>query len=215
MDQPIRYAVTIFSGFLQKLGSPGSGMVGIEHAAYVKACNRPDVRVRLYPWSTNVDDVAESLWRYRPRKNGNDPKQVHIVVGYSYGGDRAVKFCNALKKRGGCVVRALWLCDAVRRWDYLPGVAAATGLGDLVVPEIVQNCTYFTQEHLRWYIGRGFRQIFQPAGHRVVPDDALSTRMDGPVKKLVTHQYIDNDNNFRVGVLNSVDNLLAEAGESA
>lgn len=212
MDNPVRYAVTIFSGFLQQLGSPGSGMVGIEHDAYQKACHRPDVRVRLFPWDTDADDVAESLWRYRPRQNGVDPKQVHVVVGYSYGGDRAIKFCNALKERGGCVVRELWLCDAVRRWDNAWGVAGLTGLGSLVVPNNVNRCTYFVQRNPRWKLGRGFSGIYQPAGHSVIAADDGATTLDGPIVKHVTHQYIDNDNEFRAGVLSAVDRLLAEAG---
>lgn len=208
-QQPIEYAVSIFSGFLQSLGSPGSGMVGIEHEAYIRACHRPDVRVRLFPWDTDADDVAESLWRYRPRQNGIDPRQIHVVVGYSYGGDRAVKFCNALKRRGGCTVRELWLCDGVRRWDCLPGIAGGLGLGKLVVPDIVQECSYFVQQNPRWAFRR---EPFQPAGHAVVAADVDKTSIRGPFVKKSTHSYIDNDNEFRAGVLGAVDRLLAEAG---
>jgi len=210
MDKsPIRYAVTIFSGYLQSLGSPGSGMIGIEHEAFNRATHRSDVRVYLFPWNIDENDVAESLWRYRPREDGEDSKQIHIAVGYSYGGDRAVKFCNALKDRGGCEVRELWLCDAVRRFDCLPGVAAVTGMGRLVVPNIVTECNYFVQRNPRW----GFRkEPFQPRGHKVVAADPNQTVINGPYVKTPTHSYMDNDNEFRAGVLSAVDHLLAEAG---
>lgn len=206
MKDPIRYAATMFSGFLQTLGSPGSGMVGIEHESYVKSCGRTDFRVRLFPWDTDEDDVAESLWRYRPQSNGTNPKQNHVVVGYSYGGDRAVKFCRALKERGGCCVKELWLCDAVRRWDYLPGIAGATGWGRLVVPDNVETVHYFVQRNPRW----GFRkQIFQPAGHAVVAENSDKTTIVGPYVKRMIHSYIDNDLEFRKGVLDAIDRLLA------
>jgi len=182
-------------------------MVGIEHDAFILACCRSDVRVRLFPWNTNVDDVAESLWRYRPMENGMNPKQVHLVVGYSYGGDRAVKFCKALQERGGCTVRELWLCDAVRRFDsfhFFP--AAAFGIGSIHVPEIVEKCTYFTQQNPRW----GFRKsVFQPAGHRVVVNNQ-NTQLVGPVVKKETHSYIDNDLEFSNGVLQAISQLLSE-----
>lgn len=204
--EPIRYGITIFSGFLQSLGSPGSGFVGIEHEAYILACGRPDVRVRLFPWNTDENDVAESLWRYRPRENGKSPVQVHIVLGYSYGGDRAIKFCKALEKRGDCSVKELWLCDAVRRWDYLPGVAAAFGLGSIRIPKIVEKCTYYVQRNPRWSFRSGF---FQPAGHHVLALDQKTTLL-GPRVREESHSYIDNDNTFRLEVIQSIRNFLRE-----
>jgi len=209
--EPIRYAVTIFSGYLQSLGSPGSGMVGIEHDAFVRACNRPDVRVRLFPWNIDANDVAESLWRYRPQDNGVNPKQEHIVVGYSYGGDRAVKFAKALKDRGDCTINEMWLCDAVRRFDCAPGVAGATGLGRLVVPDNVKQCNYFVQRNPRW----AFRNDpFQPRGHKVVAADPNKTIINGPILKTSTHSYMDNSNEFRRGVLSAVDRLLLKSNDS-
>lgn len=208
---PVRGAVTIFSGFLQKLGSPGSGMVHLEHLCHVKCHGRPDVRVRLFPWHCDVDDVAEALWRYRPDSNGTNPRQLHVVVGYSYGGDRAVKFIRELQQRGGCDVLELWLCDAVRRWDYMPGIAGAFGLGKIRVPEIVQRCHYFVQRHARLAPCRsgGF---YQPAGH-VVTTDSQITVVKGPVVKPSTHAYIDNNLQFRNNVLEAVDRLLERLGD--
>lgn len=208
MGSEIRYVVTLFSGLLQNLGSPGSGFVGLEHEIYNQCVGRSDFRVRLYPWNTNESDVAEALWRYRPKSNGDDPKQIHIVVGYSYGGDRAVKFIRQLQLRGGCKVNHLILCDGVRRWDKLPGVAAVTGLGYLEVPIIVQKCTYFVQQNPRWKIGRE-GGVFQPAGHSVIVAKGGQTEMDGPHIKKSGHSYIDNDVNFRGIVKASVSALLA------
>lgn len=208
-EKPIKYAVTLFSGFMQKLGSPGSGLVGLEHEIYnlCVATGRTDIRVRLYPWDTDASDVAEALWRYRPQENGKKPKQIHIVVGYSYGGDRAVKFVRQLQLRGNCSVAHLVLCDAVRRWDRLPGLAGATGLGYLQIPPVVEKCTFFRQYNPRWSF---FREggIFQPAGHPVVISPKAKTEMDGPHKKKAGHSYIDNDVEFRSVVLESVKRIL-------
>lgn len=202
---PVRYAITVFSGFLQKLGSSGSGMVGIEYEAHQLAANRADVRVNLYPWDIDHDDVAESLWRHRPQVNGKNPKQIHFVVGYSYGGDRALKFIRSLQTRGGCEVRELWLCDAVRRWDFLPGVAAAFGVGVIEVPPIVQRCTYYLQKRPRWDFRK---ELFQPAGHKVVAKDASKTDLSGPVVRKSAHSYIDNDTEFRANVLEGIKHML-------
>lgn len=204
---PIRYAITIFSGFLQRLGSPGSGFVGLQRDIELLTTHRNDVRVGLYPWKANASDVAESLWRYRPRENGHDPKQIHVVVGYSYGGDRAVKFVRELESRGGTTVRHLLLCDGVRRFDCVPGLAAATGIGALIVPSIVEECIYYVQKNRRWGIRR---EPFQPAGHRVVAE-SKGTKLVGPVVKKASHSYIDNDSHFRLTVLGAVDKLLREA----
>ena len=205
MDVPIRLAITLFSGFLQKLGSPGSGMVRLEHEAYQKCCGRPDVRVRLFPWSVDASDVAESLWRCRP----DDAPQVHLVAGYSYGGDRAVKFVRQLALRGDVDVRGLWLCDGVRRLDWLWGVAAATGLGYLEVPALVGHCTYFVQRNPRWAIGRE-GGLFQPAGHPVVIAKNAETTLRGPIVKTVGHSYMDDDSQFRREFLSDLDRLLTE-----
>ena len=192
MNSPIRYAITLFSGFLQELGSAGSGLVGLQRDIELLTTHRRDVRVGLYPWKADASDIAESLWRYRPLENGNNPEQEHIVIGYSYGGDRAVKFTRELETRGGCTVRCLLLCDAVRRWDYLPGVAAGCGIGQLTLPQIVEKCVYYVQRNPRW----GLRKDpFQPAGHKVVAGAA--TNLVGPVVKKSSHSYIDNSIQFR------------------
>lgn len=205
MDVPIRLAVTLFSGFLQKLGSPGSGMVRLEHEAYLKCCGRPDVRVRLFPWSVDESDVAESLWRCRP----DDAPQIHLIAGYSYGGDRAVKFVRQLALRGDVDVRSLWLCDGVRRFDWLPGVAGGLGLGYLEVPAIVKQCTYYVQRNPRISLGRE-GGIFQPAGHPVVKASKAKTDLRGPIVKTVGHSYMDDDSQFRREFLTYLQTLLTE-----
>lgn len=202
---PVQLAVTIFSGFLQKLGSPGSGMVYLENEAYVRCCGRPDVRVRLFPWNINEKDVAESLWRNRPM----DKDQIHLVAGYSYGGDRAVKFIRQLALRGGCTVKELWLCDAVRRFDGLPGVAGGLGLGWLEIPSIVESCTYYWQRNPRWKIGRE-GGLYQPAGHTVIKSHGAKTQLHGPYERTSGHSYIDDDYGFRMGFLSALDRQLME-----
>lgn len=204
MTTPINTAITIFSGFLQKLGSPGSGMVGIRRSIEEVTCGKCDVRVGLYPWNTDASDVAESLWRDRPQ---DGTLQSHVVVGYSYGGDRAVKFVRELEKRGDCAVKCLLLCDAVKRFDLVPGVAAWSGMGSLVVPAVTERCIFYVQKHLRWW-WRMPPNTFQPAGHNVVPENKSATVMDGPHVRKSTHSYIDNDSGFRLKVLAEVGRLF-------
>jgi hypothetical protein len=205
--KPIRYPITIFSGFLQTLGSAGSGMVGLQREIELLTNRRDDIRVSLFPWNTDASDIAESLWRYRP----DYEKQQHIVIGYSYGGDRAMKFCYELAMRGGCRVKCLLLVDAVRRSDLLPGVAAWFGLGAIHVSTIVEKCIYYKQQHPRLAIRRG---IFQPAGHAVIADDPEVTEMIGPIVKRSVHSYIDNDGEFRLTCLNEVGSLFASEREA-
>lgn len=202
---PINLCVTIFSGFLERLGSPNSGFVGLEHAVHQACCGRCDVRVRLHPWKVDVADVAEAAWRFRPE---NRP-QVHLVAGYSYGGQAAVNFCGELLARGGSVVKELWLCDPVRRWKYLPGVAAGLGIGSLVIPRNVESVTWFRQRNPRWALGRGVGCIFDPAGHDVEAESPLNTTIRPPIERDAGHRYIDNDQAFRVGFVGMVASHLA------
>jgi hypothetical protein len=220
VDDPIRYAVTVFTGFLQHQGSPGAGMVQIRRDAELLTESRlgRDVRVSLHNWKACENQIAESIWRDRPVNEYRKveglgdirmlpSKQQHIVIGYSYGGDRAVKFCRELGRRGGCVVQELLLCDAVRHWDYLPGVAAATGAGNLYIPSVVKHCLYYTQRNRRW-LGEGF---FQPAGHNIIAEDPDETDMEGPVVKERTHSYMDNDQAFRMTVMEKTDRMMRQA----
>lgn len=188
-------------------------MVHLEHLAHNLCCSHPEIRVRLYPWDVDAGDVAESLWRYRPDSTERIERQEHIVVGYSYGGDRALKFVRELQFRGGCNVQHLWLCDPVRRWDWLPGVAGGLGVGRLRIPGIVERCHWFAQRNPRWSFLRSQGSIFQPASHKVVVNPKC-TKLYGPFFKQAGHSYIDNDLEFRNGVLASVDCMLAGAKEA-
>lgn len=210
MKHPIEYCITLFSGFLQNQGSPGSGFVRLEHEGYEICNGLSNMRVRLYPWDTNEQDIAESLWRYRPNLG---QLQTHIVIGYSYGGDRAVKFCNALAERGEVTVRHLGLCDAVRRFDALPGVAAGFGIGKLVIPNVVENVFWYKQKNPRWSLKRLPKSPFEPAGHKVV-GQFYTTQIGHPVISTAHHSYIDNDSRFRQTFLSKVSELSVEALES-
>lgn len=196
---PITVAVTLFSGFLQRLGTAG-GLVEIEHAVHQVCRGRADVRVRLHPWNTNVSDAAEAVWRFRP----GDRRQVHLVAGYSYGGQAAVNFCRELWERGGATVSELWLCDAVRRWRWAPGLAAGLGLGKLVVPPSVDRVVWFRQQNPRWLLGRGATRVFEPAGHDVEAESPLATIVEPPIVRGVRHVYMDDDNDFRAGFMGTV-----------
>lgn len=198
--QPVRIAVTLFSGFLQRNHSEASGLLVVDN--YIRqVCNgRADVRVTLCPWNANESDVAESLWRLRPR----DELQLHLVIGYSYGGDRAVKFCREIQERGDSDIRGLVLIDPVVRWDWIPGVAAMGGLGVHEVPDQVSSVTVFAQRNRRWSWRTG-RWLFEPRAHPVWHRG----RTLPPVVLGVSHSYIDNAQAVRDVCVEAAKRLVA------
>ena len=202
-EYPIDLAITIFSGFTQESGDVANiGMVGLEDEVEALCRDMPTVRVRRYLWNANVEDIVENLWQHR--RNGS---QKHLIVGYSYGGDRAIKMCWALNRRNDVEVIELALCDGVRRWKWLPGVAASTGLGKLVVPPVVKLVWWYWQHNPRWSLRRGL-DLFNPAGHSVVAADPKRTSILHPVVVSETHSYIDNSRSFRETFLESVKSVL-------
>lgn len=207
MSEPkIDLAVTIYAGCLQTLGSSTAGVIRLRRRIELELKGRVNTRVGLYTWNTNESDVAESLWRDRPENK----RQLHVVIGYSYGGDRAVKFCKELENRTQCCVTELHLCDAVRRWDYLPGIAASVGVGKLWIPPIVNTCVHYIQEHSRWALNRGWKpgDIFQPAGHTVKAVNKDKTNLIGPILRSAVHGYIDNDADFHQNAIDAVRRAL-------
>ena len=195
--KPIKLAISLFSGFLQNSGSAGSGLVDIENEIHHLICGHSEIKVRLYPWKVNVSDVAESIWRLR------NSHQKHIVIGYSYGGQTAVNFIRELETRGdGVRVSHLFLCDAVRRWRCLPGVAAATGMGVIKIPEIVDSRTWFIQTHPRWSFYRGLPR-FTPAGHKL-----RGGHIPASIELDAGHSYIDNHTTFKSAVLDRIKQEL-------
>lgn len=199
MLQPIRLAVTLFSGFLQKNHSEASGLLVIDNQVRQLCNGRPEVRVSLNPWDSDESDIAEALWRLRPA----DAVQEHIVIGYSYGGDRAVKCCRELVKRGDVHVVTLVLIDPVVRWDWLPGVAASFGVGSHHVPDAVGEVIHFAQSSPRWKWAHG-RDLFSPAGHPVVHrGKKVPPKVCG-----TSHTYIDNLQTVRVACLEVVERSL-------
>lgn len=208
--------ITLFSGFLQTASSPGSGFVELARDCELRSIEilgrlGAYIRVQLLPHDADVGDVAESVWRYRPYVNGSklrSTEQLHLVAGYSYGGQAAVSYCDELALRGGVRVVELALCDPVRRWKYLPGVAAATGCGRLHVPEVVEKCWWYKQENPRYRFDRkgGW---FQPAGH-----DVVGTNVSDPVIRTSGHSYIDNDSEFRKSFLSSAKQMAKYVAEA-
>lgn len=209
MVRHVNCAITIFPGWLETCGSPGSGMIRLAHECRSIA-PWPDLEVNFFPWRVNVDDVAEYLRRFAPVNE----RQRHLVVGYSYGGQTAVNFCRALlahtalSPAGGVEITELWLCDPVRRWRWLPGVAALFGLGKLVVPDEVQAVWGVCQRAPRWSFSRWLNDsnglLYSPAGHAV----AWRGRRGMLLERFVNHSHIDDDRYFRRDVLRAVARLL-------
>jgi hypothetical protein len=197
-EKSIKLSISLFSGFLQRGGSEGNGLFDLENEIHHLISCYPEAKVRLYPWNVNVSDVAESVWRLR------NSKQSHIVVGYSYGGQAAANFTYELQLRStsGLTVPHLFLCDPVRRWKYLPGVAAMTGLGTIRYADIVDNVTYYYQANPRWKFGRA-GMTFQPAGHKIKGKAPFT-----PIRRIAGHSYIDNDKEFKNEVLKAIKSEL-------
>lgn len=194
----IDVAVTIFSGFLQKRATQTSGFVSLASRCERLLCGTCNARVRFNPWRVDVSDVAEALWN--ERRPG--VKQLHLVAGYSYGGQTALDYCRQLQLRGSCEVAELWLCDPVRRWKALPGVAAGLGLGVLTIPRVVTRVVPFRQRNPRWKLGRP-GGVFQPRGHELAAE-SLHTTIEPWIETPAGHCYIDNDTDFRDGFLSLV-----------
>lgn len=203
---PVDLAVTLFSGYLQNGYSQTSGLIAVDNHARQVCSGRPNVRVSLHPWNVNESDVAETLWRLRPHGR----PQCHVVIGYSYGGDRAVKFCRELSERGDVSVVSLILIDPVVRWDRLPGVAAFIGLGKHHVPAFVESVTVFAQQspRFKWEHGRDF---FEPRAHPVVHGGATVETHYLPA----THNYIDNAQAVLDACVSSVSDALARVDQLA
>jgi hypothetical protein len=203
ISQPIDLAITLFSGFLQNLGSAGSGLVDLEHKIHQLVYPHSTVKLRLFPWNAKTDDVAESLWRYR--RFGQ--KQQHIIVGYSYGGQAADNFVRSLERRNETEVHSLVLCDPVRRFKYLPGVAGFFGWGRFKyrTDKIhIDDVKVFVQQNRRFQ--RRVGPFYQPAGHPVLLDNE---KLDCVICK-AEHSYIDNHAAFHQYVIQRVTSALQE-----
>lgn len=142
-----RRVFLLIGGAQQDVGERG---VGLANLAREICYHDPGVYCKFSEWHQWRDEADEIL-------NFADPHAQVDLVGYSYGGDAALRVCRRLERRGR-KVSTLLLCDAVRRlhW-FLP--ASLWPYWVLRVPQNVRYCEVWRQRNDLWI-----------RGHRVVRD---------------------------------------------
>jgi len=167
----------LISGFLQTEGQP-TGFVRLWSELH-HTHSGPYSRVELRAWDDDWHDLAELIWRCRPRDNGVDVR----IFAYSWGGPSAMKLARELGRRG-IRVRAMALCDPVYRdrwrlWRTLfpwPEIRVPTTVGEVA----------WVRQRRDW-----------PQGHDVVAEDARQTIIHEPRIVDCGHTYMDDSKQFR------------------
>lgn len=173
------------SGFLQSEGDP-TGIVDL-WLRMQGAYSTSTTRVELRSWCTNWSDMAELIWRTRPK----DGAPIVCIYGYSWGGFSATLLASELKRRG-IGVRVMVLCDAVyRHWYWLGQWRAFMPWSRIEVPSNVRHVFWFRQNNPRIKWGRS-GGTFQPAGHEVVAADIRTTHIHKPEEISSEHAYADD-----------------------
>ena len=181
-DQPHRQPVhrrtaavyewhVVIPGLLQREGDV-NGMVRLWRSIHLERSG-PQTCVDLRSWNSNWSDVAELIWRFRPR----DKDPAIRLYGYSYGGYGAILLAEQLRRRG-LEVGSIVLSDAVRRWRACWPAAALT------VPVNVREVHWFYQR-TDW-----------PRGHRVVAADPDHTVIHDQVLVMRSHRWMDDLESF-------------------
>ncbi|QDT39745.1 alpha/beta hydrolase [Stratiformator vulcanicus] len=178
--------VVCITGFLQRHGSPYSGIFGI----WRKLLGHADA-VRFLPhlmfWNSRFRDVADTILTFR---NGCDLRVV--IIGYSWGaGYGAMKLAEQLRRRG-VTVDAMVLCDPVyrsrlfaTRWLALVGELPISGWRPRIrVPDNVSRVMYWRQT------------MAMPRGHQLVAADPEVTKIDDRGLLDADHVNVDNHPTF-------------------
>ena len=136
--------------------------------------------VELRPWTTDVWELAELIWRLRPPSG---PVRI-VLVGYSWGGYTAVMLARELGRRG-IEVDAMVLSDAVYRHRYWLGQwRAVVPWTEILVPPKVRQVYWLRQRETC------------PRGHDVVPVDRHLTTVHPAVWLDMGHRYADDAPEF-------------------
>jgi thioesterase domain-containing protein len=167
-----------FTGYMQTEGRV-TGVVELYHDIR-QACNCPESVLHLRSWRDDAWQVAEHIWRMRPRRI--------VLIGYSYGGYTATLVARELNARG-VVVDALLLCDAV--WRTRASIASPLSLFSRWTIDVPPNVR-------RLWSWRQMNNL--PAGHQL--KIAASTEiMHGEMVPNVRHQYMDDYHVFHAEAL--------------
>jgi len=131
------------SGFGQSLARSS----GVEDLLLATYWTDPDVLIVRHEWRDNFQATASFVERiYRQWAANNLPI---VVVGYSYGGDSAVRLATTLEARE-IPLEWLFLIDPVwRMWRYLPSLISLGGRGVLEIPANVKNLETWRQRETR------------------------------------------------------------------
>ena len=201
----MKAAIVIFSGFTERSSTAGNGCARLYDTAADEFARR-GVRVIYHPWTADTRDLAWHLWDRR-----HPTQRLRIAIaGYSYGANAAIRLTNHLTRCGLAEIDLLGLIDPVVRWDFLPGLAAALGLGQFAVPCEVRQLVVAAQSNPRWSIRRAMQggPLFDPAGHPVATCPP-TRRYDLRLPQHTSHRRIDEAGQFANCFLARVEAMLA------
>jgi pimeloyl-ACP methyl ester carboxylesterase len=181
----IREWHVVISGFQQKSSTlNGTTKVWLDLIALTK--DKPDVRVELLTWRDDVENMAELISRLSPELES----PAVYVYGYSWGGQTALNFAQALRRRSIRVMHMV-LADPVYRaarflfFFWLFQWRAFAGFVFLRVPTTVREVTWFRQ-----------REDY-PRGHDLKADNDGLTIIHDAVELTTGHAWMDDHVDFR------------------
>lgn len=182
--------VICVSGFTQHAGYFHGILKLREQLLDAGFANGSHQRVIYLTWKADFHRVAQELSIVC---NHQGFKPAVVLAGYSYGGWGAIQLASQLE-RVGIDVFSLVLSDPVgRQWWWprpLPAITSMLGRNNafkLDVPANVHRCVSF------------YQTVNRPQGHQLRP--ANGTKMVEPVQLAVTHQRMDDAEQFHQAVL--------------
>ena len=199
--------VFLFTGFHQGTAQP----TGLEYLyAKLDHLRRPGVSIEYKPWWTDVEALASFVNRQIVGRTGASHYRI-VVVGYSYGGDRAVRLCRALRAIG-IQVQNLYLIDAVWRPRYplpftkhLPSLLSIFSFPKIVVPDNVKHVRAWRQKYpvfAEWPAN--------PRGHQIVVEDRNKTTTHGVTTLNKLHSQMDDCPSIHEIVLLETESLISQ-----
>lgn len=189
----LRREIHLFSGFRQDESIP-TGTFRLWSALHQEFAG-PDTIVEMHPWDTNPRVLAQRI------ANSSYGRHVDVVLGgYSFGGMTAALVAGQL---GACgiSVRQLVLTDAVyRHWYYAGWWRSLMPWAEIEIPRNVGEVVWFVQKNPRFKIGRMGGWV-QPAGHQLVAENPLLTKIRKPVWLTRDHSAMDEAPQYRDALL--------------
>jgi pimeloyl-ACP methyl ester carboxylesterase len=177
--QPLRNFIWMFSGFRQDYRNPcGLELVWRD----LRTLSGERTAVQFSAWDLDPEGVAAFIDR-----NGIFKPNV-LLIGYSWGGDKAVDVARELWKRGIDGVELI-LCDAVFRSSLF---STRLPLNPLSLTRLVQLKIPPGVQHVRWFYQRQNR----PMGHRPIAEDPERTTIADGIELPLNHSQMDESEMF-------------------